>query len=71
MPVERERETASGFCIEKYTDYEDRLKLWSEQWYFHGGDDGTPVLVIIDTLSQAIGSSSINDDVAIQSYQCL
>lgn len=66
MPVERERETASGFGIEKYTDYEDRLKLWSEQWYFHGGDDGTPVLVIIDTLSQAIGSSSINDDVAIR-----
>lgn len=64
--IQKTRENDSGFGYHKYWDTEERLRLWKEQWYFHGGDDGTPVLVIIDTLSQAIGSSSINDDIAIR-----
>ena len=44
----------------------ERVRTWDEQWYIHSSDDPEPRLVIIDTLSQAIGSSSVNDDVAIR-----
>ena len=44
----------------------ERLRSWDEQWYIHSGEGFEPTLVIIDTLSQAIGSSSVNDDVAIR-----
>lgn len=47
----------------------ERVTTWKEQWDFvtlaeRKGLDAT--LLIIDTLSQSIGSSSINDDIAIR-----
>ena len=47
----------------------ERVATWKEQWDFvtlaeRNGLDAT--LLIIDTLSQSIGASSINDDIAIR-----
>ena len=47
-------------------EYFERVRTWDEQWYIHSSHNPEPTLVIIDTLSQAIGSSSVNDDVAIR-----